>query len=302
MNKKKIALLVLTGLILVLMAACGQGRDVNPDETAHAATQGSEAEETEIATTPAVQEEDLYITIETRYLPLQLSMEHKDLIQHREVIEDDVAVEIFYMLTGEAEKELFRVYFGNEEIGDIIGTLETETGEIPVTASGCVYSPEDFADEEQLQLYYSMMGELNTVIQSIQNDSRFKAMDEIETPVVNTTETQLKHWKVSLPENMEVEETENGNVYQVDFYGLIAGEKLKLYTIYLGETQTDTVLGGYMINGEVQSLCVESFELVMEDYWSEQECTSAYTMLDSINNVIQTIVSSENFVADVPQD
>ena len=299
---KKSVVLALMCAILMFVVACGQESNVYPDETALASTQGTEPVETEVASTPAIQEEDLYLTIESRYLPLLISAEYADLIHHREVTEGDVAVEIFYMLTGEVEKELFCVYFGNGEIGDIIGTLQTETGEIPVTAAGRVYSPEDFATEEQLQLYYSMMGELNTVIQSISENSCFKASDEFETPVINKAEIQMVHWKVVLPENMEVEETKSGNVYQADFYGLIGGEKFKMYTIYLGEARTDTVLGGYIINGEVRLLCVESFELVMEDGWSEEERTSAYAMLDSINDVIQVIVSSENYVAELPQE
>ena len=57
----------------------------------------------------------------------------------------------------------------------------------------------------------------------------------------------------------------------------------------------------YNVNGEKRLLSLESFEIEPAAEWTDEDQEAAFGMLATINNVLQTIMSSENFSEQIPE-
>lgn len=233
------------------------------------------------------------IAVETKYGTLAFPEELSEQMRHTEVTEGDVAMEVFYMLGTNGERELFRIYYADAQAGTHMGYLNTDNGEIPVSYSICEYTEEDFADEEDKKLYYSMMDAFSVVMNSIYADERFSETRMVEQ--VGTQEVKLRYWTVTLPENVLYEETVDSDTYRVDFYGEVSGERIDLYFIGLGDMEAETILGMFTADGVQKPVAVETHNLDGYEGWPEEERGVIYQMMESVNDVIQAIVSDKNF-------
>ena len=294
--KKRFSESVLFAVLLILAAmltACG-------DNTAMESTQppgGSELVENGVMGTE--QPKQVLVEVQTKYMVLAYAESYIDVLSHQEVVSDTVAMEIFFMNVKTGTLELFRIYFGDETVGNVAGYLDVDGSEIPVTYTVCQYNDDEFADEDTRTLYYETMNCFNDIMSGMHTDERFhveKAEVQVESATIN-----LSYWSVTLPANMECEEFEENGQYKVSFYGNVAGERIALYTIYLGEPGAETVLGVYNANGVKRLLSLESYEIVLAEGWSDEDQEVAYGMLATINNVLQTIMSSENFSEQIPE-
>lgn len=236
-----------------------------------------------------------YGVFQTSYCPLYISEEYIDSLRHVEVNEGDITMEVFYMRLDGAEKELFRIYFGNANLGDPVGILKLDAGQVPVTVTACAYSKEDFADEDTWLQYHALMEELNTVLGSIRSDSRYQANGSLENPVEKEVTEGLSYWDVPIHENMEWEEATDGVIYKADFYGTVAGERILFYSLYLDNTEAESIIGSYVVDGVARMVCVDSYGFTQREHWTDADLASAYSMMESINDVIQAITSSEHF-------
>lgn len=253
----------------------------------------------EIATeSTAVQVTEERIAIETAVCQLQFPEMYSECLRHTEVTQDGVIMEVFSMAKEETDWELFRIYFSTEESENDIGFLRNETGNQYVTLTVCEHSDDEFADAESREEYYAMMGSLDVVLASIRNNSNFSQKGEVEINVVDAT---LDYWNISVPDNMEWEETSENGRYLVTFYGNVNGEKIKLYVVAVGTPELKSVLGGYSMEGTVKPVSVESYDLPVTDNWTEEAITELYTMMATINDVIKVIMSSEDFSAELPE-
>ncbi len=272
-------LCVVLALVLVLgMTACGSQKQ----EPLRAPTMDS------IKTDP----------VETVYGDLAFPEDLYEHLRHMEVTEGDIVMEIFYMVTEAGEKELFRIYYADPQVGTHLGYLTTETGEIPVSYSLCEYADEDFADEEERKLFHSMMDAFSVVVNSIYADERFSETRAMET--VGEQEAKLRYWDVTLPDNVSFTETEEGGNYRADFYGEVSGERIDLYAIILGNVESESILGFYTVNGEQKPVVVETYDMGEYDVWPAEERTAIYQMMESLNTVIQAIMADKNFTEFVP--
>lgn len=258
--------------IVFLFAACG-GEEKEP---LRAPTEGSST-----------------VAIETVYGTLEFPEDLSANMRHVEATEGDIAMEVFYMLGTNGERELFRIHYADAQVGIHLGYLNTDNGEIPVTYSICEYSDEDFADEEDKKLYYSMMDAFSVIMNSIYADERFSETRAVEP--VGTQEVKLRYWTVTLPDNVLFEETVDGDTYRVDLYGEVSGERIDLYFIGLGDMEAETILGMFTADGVQKPVAVETHSLDGYEGWPEEERTVIYQMMESVNDVIQVIVSDKNF-------
>lgn len=289
--------LVCMMFVAALLVGCSQG-NTQPEPTEIQALQTTLAEPSD-ASEPTVEETaESEKTIETAYLPVQISGEYVQNLEHRRVTEDSRAMEIFTMVKDNTEVELFRIYFDEEETGSYLGSLEVDGEEIPVTLEVPEYSDEMFADEESRTVYYELMDTLNGVVETIQQDDRFSSNEKIP---VQTEETQLSYWNFTLPAGMEQEESTEAGNYLATFYGNVNGSRYKLYSVALGEVTLRTVLGTYSVNGVPCTVSVESEELPVTDGWPDNAVLELYKMMESINDVIQTIMQSEGFSNQTPE-
>ncbi len=237
-------------------------------------------------------------TIETAFASIQIPSDCLGKIQHMEIAEGDVTMEVFSMLPEDGGRELFRICFGSTQMGTPIGLLMAGDEEIPVSVVTSEYDINTFSADEK-EVYFGMMDQLNGIISSILEHENFKKIDEpqqVET--VETTQTVgLTYWEVELPENMEWEESNIDGIYKVDFYGLFGGERIRLYTISLGEASAETALGAYTADGMTRTLGLEIHSIDKQIDWMGEEGMAIYgNMMDTINDVLQVIMGSENYI------
>lgn len=273
MLNRRVLCIAMAIILILSLTACG-----NKDDEPLRAT-----EETMMPT----------VSIETAYCTLQFPEELFENLRHVEVTEGSIAMEIFYMVFEEGEKELYRIHFADAKMGDHVGYLTTDSGEIPVTYSMCEYADEDFQTEEERKLYHSMMDAFSVIVNAIYADERFSET-RVVAPV-GDREVKLRYWKVTLPENVQCTETEENDTYRVVFYGEAGGERVNLYAITIGNAEAESQLGFYTIGNEKKPVMVQTYDMDPYLLWSEEEQTVIYRMMESVNTVIQTIMADENF-------
>lgn len=237
--------------------------------------------------------ESSYLEIDTPYLTLKFPEQDSAALLHEEEHVGDAVVEVFYMKTEGNDLPLYRIDFGDENLGEWLGVIKTDTEEIPVTYT--VFS----ATEEELQqlgvnleTYSVLMNDFNVLLNCIYEDSRFSS--EKENDVVEEKEIELMYWNVTLPESISCSENVMDGNYQADFYIEIQGEQVNLYSVYIGDEQAETILGQYKIEDRWEPISIESYDLRNSEL-SDEELLTAYQMLDTINDVIETISKSKQF-------
>lgn len=290
-------LLVLIFLVAGLLISCSkqeiqeQTLAVEPPEQTTVSEDNSVAADADVLNTAEV------MVIDTTVCQLHFPISYGDYMSHREVIQDHVVLEVFYMVYEEIQMELFRIQFDSQETDHDIGLIETESGNLYVTVSVCEYAEDDFENQETYELYQSIIGCIDTVLGSIQTDSRFSKKDEIQ---VNVSDNTLRYWSIELPENMVWEEMEGEESYRVAFFGNIKNQKIKLYEVAIGGSELSSHLGYYKIESQYSPVSIESFDLPSTEGWNEGEITELYIMMETINSVISAIVADENYSTEIP--
>lgn len=276
-NKQKavsrVAALLLLLPLLGTMTACA-GKD--PAASADSPGQTTEAKED--------------LILQTKYGSLPYAGQFVDSLRHLEVVQDKVAMEVFYMVTGNQEMELARIYFGDDTSGTPVGYLTVGPEELSVSYSICSYQEGDFPDAQTKALYGGMMDAFSELMNVIYADNRFST-----TRTLPVSQVEMTYWTVDLPPEIQWTETEENGIYRADFFGTLRGEQTPLYSITLGDDNAPTVLGALMVEGESRTVGVESHFTQPEADWTEAERNEAYTMMETIELVIQAITGSENF-------
>ena len=228
-------------------------------------------------------------------LVLQFPEELSEYVVREQSTYGTTTTETFYMKCGVDTIPLFRIDTGSWDLGDRLGILRTKNGDIPITYTVFVVTEEDMASlgENGPKLYSDLMEGFNILLEGIMNDPRFAYEKPIE--LGETIDVSMKYWTVHLPSNMRVAENIVDGNYEAVFYGNIRGEDIALYTICIGDGTAETELGLFMIDGVQKPIFIESNDLVEMSNWSEEDYSLAYRMMDTINDVIPRITSSEHF-------
>ena len=233
--------------------------------------------------------------VETPYIDLLVPLELEGIITSDESTYGNIYTRGFYMNYNGKEQPLWRVDFGDANSGDWIGRLITEAGDIPVAMTGFAITNEELTamGEEGSQLYGECMQAYGVMMDGIMADPRFTT--ERPLAIGEDTKVRLKHWTVTLPSNMTVQETSSGDGYEAIFTGEVVGEVVQLYRVRLGGEQTGSLLGYYKIDGVKEPIFVESFTLAERENWNAEDYETAYRMMSTINDVIQQITASKNY-------
>ena len=237
-------------------------------------------------------------TIETAFASLQIPSDCLGRIQHMEIAEGDMTMEVFSMLPEDGGRELFRICFGGTQTETPIGYLMAGDEEIPVSVVTSEYDINAFSADEK-EAYFGIMDQLNAILSSVLEHENFKKLEEpqqVET--VETTQTaDLAYWEVELLENMDWEESSTDGIYKVDFYGMLGVERIRLYTVSLGAAPAETALGAFVTDGKTRTLGVETYNISSQvDLANEELMTTYGVMMDTVNDVLQAIMESENYI------
>ena len=229
--------------------------------------------------------------IQTAHMVLEFPAEYAENLKHEEHIGSERTEEVFYMVHRGVSIELFRICFGDQTAGTPVGYLHMESGAVPVTVQ-VGDGPMDMDDETE-NLYFGMMEGMNKVLDCVYRDARFS--EHLEFHPGEETEAAMKYWTVELPESITWEESTEGDLYQVNFYGKVASTQIKLYSICIGDEGPGNPLGTMEIDGKSKTVFVKIEGLSQADMMSETERSIVYSMLDTVNDVVQQIVSSKHF-------
>lgn len=268
-----------------------------PTVSSMAATDPTQDTEPTTATTENT-EPVQQIIIDTAVCPLVFPGEFSDYMSHAEVVDDGAVVEFFYMVKDEIRLELFQIIFSAKPSDNDIGLIKEETGNLYISVSASNLDDQMFDDEQSRDLYHNLMACVDVVLDSIRADARFSKKSEVD---INIVDTKLDYWDVALPEHMSWEETHEGGSYLVTFYGEVNGQKYKLYSAAIGDNRLTSVLGSYIISSQIKPVSVESYDLPDTDGWDEAAVTELYTMMSTINDLIQAIMSDEAFSAEIDE-
>lgn len=283
-------MLAMTLVLGAALSGCGSQPEEAPVQTTAPETPETQATAVTEPQVPGV-------LVETAFFSAELPATCEGKIRHMEVSADNITMEVFYMLMGDQDRELFRVGFGSAAVGDAIGTLKAGDEELLVTLSVPVYEQGDFADEQSLNTYYSLMDQLDTILTAIRSIDGFSSGSTAAAPAPLTKKAVLAYWEVELPESMFWEERKNGGIYRADFYGMIEEERIALYSITIGDQEVTSVLGNFRADGWARPLGVEVFELSTQLPWTDEDQVQAHAiMMDTINDVLAVIMASPDFI------
>lgn len=232
------------------------------------------------------------IEIKTEYVTLWYPAEFEGKLTHREVVQDGVALEVFMGMVGDSEREIFRIYFNDADQGVVVGYLVHGAQEIPISYYVSTYD-EELTTESLKKDYYALMDVFETVMNSIYADPQYTP-ERLEKSV-GTHEVLLEHWKVEIPENIYWEETVNELGYKVNFYGIVDGSMIDLYTIGWGEMESHYSLGTLLVDGIERDVQVYIYDLPENNDWDDADYNSAYRMLESVNAVTDAIMAGNAY-------
>lgn len=224
---------------------------------------------------------------------IRFPAEYADMVEHTQENYNGCISEVFSLKSDETEVSMYRLDFGDRESGDWLGMLRTDEGDISVTYTVFGYDQEEFAglDDHAKEGYTILMESFNNLLSSIAADSRF--LEEVTIDPGEENPVEMTYWTVNLPAGISwMENNQDGN-YQASFYGEVCGERTALYTVHIGEPEARNVLGQFKVGEDMKNVSVESFDLPENANWTEDDKALAYCMMDTINNVIERIISSE---------
>ena len=89
-----------------------------------------------------------------------------------------------------------------------------------------------------------------------------------------------------------LQETENYTLY---FYGRVEGkQEMRLFDLIFGQSDAYQ-LGTLLVRGKEVGVYVESYNLDMDETWTEQQRYDILGMQNQINTILQQLLSMDNF-------
>lgn len=287
-------------LLVCLMAVlCGCGSDerlpVQSNESTQATTVQNETSDIQTQlpqeTETTAQEENL-VEVVTTYLNMRMPENLAKLLRWEEIAEGDAHMTVCFLDTKDSTRELYRICFGAEYAESSVGTWNVDGEKIPLAVFAEVPDMSGTDDEQMLDDYSYAMESLQYVMSAIRDDARFQREEEV---TVQKSEAKASYWEFAIPENMECVEEMTENNCKLLFYGTVNGERYLLYMFCVGEKTLANILGTFQVDGTARQVSVESCEPPSVEGWPEAEATKLYVMMDSINDMIGTIMESDGF-------
>jgi hypothetical protein len=121
-----------------------------------------------------------------------------------------------------------------------------------------------FENEEERILYSQLADAFSTMLNSLYEDPRFSETKYVAP--VDSGEIKLKYWKLSVPQNVQCEESGQGAGYRAEFFGLVNNTRIPLYALYLGDAENpEDTLGTYTADGQALGLNIIVYDMAAYD-------------------------------------
>lgn len=241
--------------------------------------------------------------IETTYLTVQYPKEYKKYLTYEETLNGQDSEVVFFMNYTEKKLELFRISVLSNAPEAYEGYLDTGNGTMYVSMIAFpmdknVFYVENEEGEAEVNaemeaLYYAMKDGMTQVMRSIEQAPGYSTV--MGAYVNDKKDEAMSYWTVSLPSNITWEEKTEGDIYRAVFYGTVGEKKILLYTVSLGDATAEAPIGQLVVNGETRIVSVEVHDLNSAGALTAEEQASAYVLMDTVNDVIQSIRQDKNF-------
>lgn len=130
---------------------------------------------------------------------------------------------------------------------------------------------------------------VTTTIKKTDSQKSNDDMIEIKTPYCTLEYPKL--WS----DNLKYEEKDKDGLYSQTFYCNVKKQKIKMFTIYFGETEKGECLG-YIVNGDEKvAFSVDVNSVETDGTWTQEEKNLLMSMNEGVNDVISSVTSNENF-------
>ena len=234
-------------------------------------------------------------TIQSNYVEWSIPSECMNYLKYENETTNYNVADMFSMQVGSAEIPIFRFDFGDENAGEWLGLLTIGEEKIPVVYTVFMVSDEELAAIEGAdEVYYMLMDAFNEMVKELSANKNFSAEKPIRVSG-NEQEVELTYWAVTLPTEMSCHETYENDTYQVVFYCYIREEKIALYQVNIGDIIADSPLGQYRIDDKDKIVSITCYDIFNRTDWNEDDYALAYHFMDTINDVVDKITSSEYF-------
>ena len=122
---------------------------------------------------------------------------------------------------------------------------------------------------------------------------------QTEAPVRKKT-AELRYWSVALPEDITWQEFTDGENYRVEFGMMLGGERVMLYSIHVGDTVADKVLGELTVDGVSKIVSVTTYRLSAQMIMTSEEIASIFSArMDTLEDVILEMEQSKEFIREM---
>lgn len=264
---KRIALLLLSLLLVLTLCACRSDREGGEEESSVPENSLPESSEEVEAT----------VTLKTPYIDLQIPASYEG------KVESEVTNEDPYTLTFKAKAdgtELFTLYFG-KETENLLGTLQLEKENIVLYA--------DFAElDEKAETYteYAQYQEgINTILHALINGGRFHVNEIVEYEDSTTFDIKTDLVTLKYPNKWKDKVTVDVTEDTVKF----AYDDLKLFDLVFKECD------GYLLGTYKETpIYIISYDFD-ETKYSEDEQMEIYGMAEDVNVILQYLMEDSNF-------
>lgn len=253
------------------------------------------------------EKKDETMNIQTTYVTLKYPKAYKKYLQHQEILEGSDAIEVFSMVYEGVEAELFRLCFTADEPESAEGYLQTDNGALYVFVEPCAdglnlndlaWDSEEMDKTQEIEsIYYSMMGAMGQVLESVKADSRYSIVKGVAENDKKTEE--ILYWKISLPKAVSWQSSEDDGTHKIAFRATVGEKDIALYTIALGDIAGENAIGQYTHQGKTQYITVEICDLDAQGPLTQEELTAAHVLMDTVNDVLQAIRSDGNFSSEL---
>ena len=120
-------------------------------------------------------------------------------------------------------------------------------------------------------------------------DIDIEKMTQINTPYCKLN--YQKEWA----DNLKCEEKEENGIYSQTFYCRIKKQEIEMFTVYFGETPAGVQLGYVIKDGKKVPFRVDINTVEPDSSWTKKEKALLDDMTKGVNDVIISVVSSENY-------
>ena len=111
---------------------------------------------------------------------------------------------------------------------------------------------------------------------------------------VVTPYCELKYpgrWK----DQMEVKELTENDTLSYVFYALVEEKQYELYTVHFGDSEYGDLFGYISFDGEDIPVYIDCHTITDSDALPEAELSQYYSMMEGINDVVQSISSTSGY-------